>query len=205
MDERISLRQSNKGFTLVEICVVLLLISILAAITTLSLISWQEYSTNKKQEDNAEIIYMAFKNKISQLKSDNTLYELKNWGSKGTSNVAGVTYPNKYHTLDNTSTSDTIYYMICEKTDYEKYKKKTLGDANKILMFDLLVDYIHDKKMLKANIAIEYGEDGTIYSVYYSDRTTFGYGASYGLNLSSKLESTSDKLYNKVVGVYYSQ
>ena len=75
--EKISIRQSNKGFTLVEICVVLLLITILATITTLSLINWQEYSINKKMDDNAELIYMAAKNKIAQLKSDNTFDSLK--------------------------------------------------------------------------------------------------------------------------------
>ena len=203
--KKISIRQSNKGFTLVEICVVLLLISILAAITTLSLISWQEYSLNKKQVDNAELIYMAFKNKIAQLKSDNTLGELKYWGSKGSSNNTNVTYTNKYHTVDGALINDTIYCFVCDKNDYEKYKKKQLNDENKKLMFDLLTDYLHDKTMLQAYIAIEYSEDGTVYAVYYSDRTTLGYSTSYNLNLSLKSGLTEDLLYEKVVGVYSSQ
>ncbi|MBQ6025857.1 MAG: type II secretion system protein [Lachnospiraceae bacterium] len=203
--EKVSIRQSNKGFTLVEICVVLLLISVLAAITTLSLISWQEYSINRKQEDNAELIYMALKNKIAQLKSDNTLKELKNWGSKS-SNIASFTYTNKYHTVDGALKNDTIYYFLCDKTDYENYKKNPATyDANKKLMFELLSEYLHDKQLLKAYIAIEYSDDGIIYAVYYSDRTKFGYGAGYELNLSQKSGLTEDKLYEKVVGVYSSQ
>ena len=61
------LRQSNKGFTLVELCVVLVLFAILASVSTLSLLSWQENSTYQSQEDNAELVYMAARNKIAQL------------------------------------------------------------------------------------------------------------------------------------------
>ena len=113
MDESVSLRKSNKGFTLIEICVVIVLISILATITTLSLINWQEYATNKKMEDNAELIYMAAKNKITQLKSDNTLYELKNWCSS--SNYTGITYTNKYRFIGGNYASEPLYYFLCNK------------------------------------------------------------------------------------------
>lgn len=196
--EKISIRQSNKGFTLVEICVVLLLITILATITTLSLINWQEYSINKKMDDNAELIYMAAKNKIAQLKSDNTFDELKNWGKQDT----GLSYTNKYHLIGSNNASETIYYFLCNKDDYLAYTKGNLSDVNKKLMFDLLKDYLHDKKLLKANIVIEYGIDGTIYAVYYSDRTSFGYGTSNAYNLSSSQAVSQDKRYEKVVGLY---
>ncbi len=204
MDERISLRQSNKGFTLVEIVVVMVIISILATITTLSLIKWQEYSTYNSQEENAELIYMAAKNKIAKLKADNALDELKFWGKKG-AQYANVTYTNKYHKIDGNVPNDTIYYLVCGKDDYDKYTKKALGDKNKVLLFDILNDYILDNKILKANIAIEYSEDGTIYAVYYSDRTSFGYGASYAVNLSSSADTKTEKLYEKTIGAYYSQ
>ena len=196
--EKVSIRQSNKGFTLVEICVVLLLITILATITTLSLISWQEYSINKKMDDNAELIYMAAKNKIAQLKSDNTFEELKNWGNLDTN----LSYTNKYHLIGSNNASEKIYYFLCNKDDYLAYNKGNLSDVNKKLMFDLLKDYLHDKKLLKANIAIEYGIDGTIYAVYYSDRTSFGYGTSNAYNLSSSQAASQDKRYEKVVGLY---
>ncbi len=204
MDERISLRQSNKGFTLVEIVVVMVIISILATITTFSLIKWQEYSTYNSQEENAELIYMAAKNKIAKLKADNALDELKYWGKKG-AQYANVTYANKYHKIDGNVYNDTIYYLVCGEDDYDKYTKKNLGDNNKILLFDILSEFIHDKKVLRANIAIEYSEDGTIYAVYYSDRTPFGYGTSYSVNLSSSIDTKTEKLYENTIGAYYSQ
>lgn len=196
--EKISIRQSNKGFTLVEICVVLLLITILATITTLSLINWQEYSINKKMDDNAELIYMAAKNKIAQLKSDNTFDELKNWCSKDTN----LKYINKYHLIGSNNALENIYYLLCDKDDYLKYTKGNLNDNDKKFMFDLLKDYLHDKQLLKANIAIEYGEDGTIFAVYYSDRTSFVYGGSNAYDLSSPQAASQDKRYEKVIGLY---
>jgi len=197
MDGRVSLRQSNKGFTLIEICVVMALISILAAVTTMSLIRWQEYSTYKTMEDNAELIYMAAKNKIAQLKSDNTFKELKNWGSKGTE----TSFTDYNHTINGSPVTGPVYYFSCNEGDYDKYTQKK-SDANKTLWFDLLCDYLHDKKILKANIVIEYGEDGTIYTVYYSDRTTMGYDSSSTVNLYSSQNKTYDFWYENVIGIY---
>ena len=201
--ENISIRQSNKGFTLVEICAVMVLMSILATITTLSLIKWQEYSINKTMEDNAELIYVAARNKIAQLKSNNALNELKNWGSNGSNNITGISYTNNYHLTNNPNISDeNVYYLVCDKNDYDKYTSNSLSDPNKILLFDLLLDYTYKKDILKANIAIEYNEDGAIFKVYYSDRTSFGYGSSYAVDLSSNLDTSINNLYEKVIGLY---
>ena len=208
--EKTSIRQSNKGFTLVEICVVMVLITILATITTMSLIRWQEYSVNRTMDDNAELIYMAARNKIAQLKSDNTLDELKYWGSNGGNIAVGISYNKKYHLIEktnvtngtNVSDDEIVYYLICGDKDYQDYLNNDLTEPDKILLFDILNDYSHDKDILKANIAIEYSEDGTIFSVYYSDRTPFGYGNTYEVNLTSSLDTSENNLYEKVIGLY---
>ncbi|MBR5180540.1 MAG: type II secretion system protein [Lachnospiraceae bacterium] len=204
-----SLKQSNKGFTLVEICVVMVIFSILASITTMSLISWQEYSTYTEQEEKASLVYMAARNKIAQLKSNNALEGLEGWGDKcnGNNKLEGITYTNSYITYPSGLSPQTTYYTYCTADDYEKYLDNTLNDPIKKLLFDLTVDYVYDKNMLKANISIEYSADGTIHAVYYSDRTKINY-ASSGLeeyNLSASSNRTSDKLYENIIGAYLSQ
>ena len=208
------LRQSNKGFTLVEITVTLVLFSILATITTLSLIRWQEYSTYTNMESNAEMIYMAARNKIAQLKANNVLDEFEGWGSNysGTDNtITGLSY--------NDTSKDTsagkIYYALCKQGDYILYGSNNPNDKNKIektapLLFELIVDHIADKGILNGNIAIEYGQDGTIYAVYFSDRTQMKYGNSgagsnNAVDMSGTVNREYGKLYDNVIGGYVPQ
>ena len=201
------LRKSNKGFTLVEICVVLVLFSILASVTTLSLISWQEYSKYKSQEDNAELIYMAARNKIAQLKANNALDELSSWGEKISGNTVDPSSVIYSHT-------GTIYYAICKKGDYQNYNSSSDStnspDKKASLIFELINNYISDKGILNANIAIEYSQDGTIYAVYFSDSTEMDYQSS-GLGTNEKFymngsyKHDSEKLYENVIGAYVLQ
>ena len=188
------LRQSNKGFTLVEICVVLVLFSILATTTTLGLIGWQHESTYRTQEDNAEMIYMAARNKIAQLRANNVLGDFSGWGSKGSNNTV---------TIISESTSQNYYYALASKGDYQNYNSGSMNDPDKqksSLVFELINDYIADKGILNGNIAILYDEDGTIYTVYFSDRTEISFSGADGLDKKENREYT--KLYDNMIGVY---
>ncbi len=116
------LRQSNKGFTLVEILVTLVLFSVILSVTTFGIISWQHYSINTEQNENAELVYMAVKNKIAILKSNDSIDEVDGWA------------PDFDPTNPNLSGEDrqemTLiaggYVMRCNMGDYELYKKKGL-------------------------------------------------------------------------------
>ena len=189
-----SLIKSNKGFTLVEIVVTLVLFSLIATITTLSLFSWQKYSTSMSMDENAELIYMAARNKIAMLRSNNVLMEQADWGSKAKPKLYKV------------NESKDIYYAVCSQDDYDNFtsKDKTVSDSvdgSAKLLFKLVSDYLHDKNMLKANIAIEYTEDGDICAVYYSDRTRIGYGSG-DIDFSVESNKTGDKLSEAVIGSY---
>ena len=185
--EKISIRQSNKGFTLVELCVTLVLFSVLATITTMSLLKWQENSTNKEMEDKAELIYMAVRNSIAKLKANNVLEETEGWGN-----------------LDPTTLgNDGKYHMVCNAGDYDDYKNGTLTQTSAKLLFDMTADYLHDKKILNYNIVISYTEDGVVSNVYYSVRSGLSYKSSSGkINV---LNSNSDTLYDNAVGFYFNQ
>lgn len=182
-----SLKQSNKGFTLVEICVVLVLISILATTTTMSLISWQEYSLENKQYENAELIYMAARNQISKLKANGILADYKGWQTRSV-----------------TINGESRYYAYCNKSDYSTYNKHSAMDAKgSQLLFNLVAEYVYDKTMLDANVAIEYLSDGTICDIFYSDRSDdFCYGGSSGINLSLSANRQEAFLQENMIGHY---
>ncbi len=183
------LRQSNKGFTLVELCVVLVLISILATTTTMSLISWQEYSQENKQYENAELIYMAARNKISILKANGVLENFNGWAKDPTCNISGKKY-----------------YAVCKKGQYKDYSKTNPISGNGTqLLFSLVAEYVYDKTILDANIAIEYLADGTICDIFYSDRSEefkYGSGTTGTINLLNTENRKDDFLQNNMIGHY---
>lgn len=187
MDERISLRQSNKGFTLVELIVVFVIFSILAAISTLGLISWQTYSLNSKQDEFAEMIYMAAKNQVTAKVANNVLEEDQSWAKTGTE-VPGET---------------DVFYMMCKKGDYKKYRKNQNLPDNTKLFFKFIDQYIYDKSMLDASIVIEYKADGSILNVLYSNRVD---ALSYG-NGNKSIQSYKGDAglrYDNIIGMFSS-
>ena len=67
MTKNIKLR--NKGFTLVELIVVLVLISIILGITVFSAIAWMDWSRFKHNEATAEEIFYAAQNQLAELEA----------------------------------------------------------------------------------------------------------------------------------------
>ena len=184
-----SLKQSNKGFTLVELCVTIVIFTILVSTAVFGLIQWQEFSTYRQQTENAEIVYMAARSKLVKLKANNALDELKiNTKATNISNAVS------------TYTGKTVYSAMCKKTDYADYNDptKTLDESTKLL-FDLIEEFIYDKSILNACISIEFTEDGTILAVYYSDRCDeFKYGSGQ-VDLTQR---TTENLEDNMVGYY---
>ncbi len=203
----IKLRQSNKGFTLVEILVTLVLFSVILSVTTFGIISWQEYSINTEQNENAELVYMAVKNKIAILKSNNSIDEVEGWA------------PDFDPENSTNSTEEDIqemqiiadgFVMKCNMGDYELYKKKDYTNLYKSsksakLLFDFISPYIHDKKILDACISVEVEKNGNVRRVYYSKRwdkfTYDGESGSNSIRITNLWRHDSD-LYDNMVGLY---
>ena len=75
---RISLQKNNAGFTLVELIVVLLLMSILLGATLFAGLGWQDWSQFRHEEACAENIFYAAQNQLTELDSSGALIILLN-------------------------------------------------------------------------------------------------------------------------------
>ena len=195
MGKRLS--QLNKGFTLVELCAVMVIFSILASITTVSLMSWHQYAQNNKANENAELIYMALKNKISVLKANNILYEVSDY------------FPDPEEQDEATPANNKNKQLICQKGDYSNYidpAKETTGKKDADTILEFVLPYINDKTILDACIAVELNNDRDIIAVYYCDRCEsfkFSSGTSSEAIVKLKtIKNNEDERYNLVVGMY---
>ena len=65
----------KKGFTLVELVVVLAIFGLLASITGLGLYSWTRYSINKENNENARTIFLAAQESLTHMQASGTLSE----------------------------------------------------------------------------------------------------------------------------------
>ncbi len=168
------LRQSNKGFTLAELCVVMVLISVLATVTTFGLVSWTHDSQYNGAQQKAETIYMAIKNKTAINRANNVEFELKN------------------------------ECLFCDIDDYKKYQKKMEGNPGEkaTSLFKYISPYIYDKTILNAYIYVFFNDKGDVTEVYYSDRTKFYNSTGGGVSISNDLKHNEANRYENIIGFY---
>ena len=196
--------QSNKGFTLAELCVIMVLISVLASITTFSLIAWQHESLYNKEVLNAEIVYMAMKNKIAIYKANGAIDDLSWWVAyKPEENINEEDDPLEMEAREG------YRYIMCKKSDYDAYLSGNTANIEKSapIIYDIISPYIKDKDILRASICVEVDDDGNIIAVFYSDRVGyFSYKTTSQQDPNciriTNLKNKPDTCYEKLVGLY---
>lgn len=67
----------NKGFTLVEMIVTLVVLSIVLSLSVFGLLSWQDWAEFKRENEYAQILYIAAQNQLTEYSADGRLKELQ--------------------------------------------------------------------------------------------------------------------------------
>lgn len=152
-------KRTKKGFTLTELIVVLVIMSIIAAIAVPFFINYWRNAEFRKNESNARTVYLAAESKLTYYRSsgqwDAFEKQIKKQGTParfadGTEHKADLEGRIYAITLDANSSKD---------------------EMEKSLVYQLIGDYTYDADMLSHAIAIEIDiKSGEVYSAFYGSK-----------------------------------
>lgn len=184
------IKNKKKGFTLVELMVVLAITAILAALVGGGLIAYTRLARFEKNEANARTLFQTAQISLTRMETAGELDAFRDKvtksGSMGQHFAEGLTDADG-KPLDGRTQKDLNTYIAALY-----YDKTGAADGNhNALVKELLGDYIYDASLLNASICVEIDvQSGQVYSVFYdtkSDKLRFNqdgatniYDRSYG-------------------------
>lgn len=162
-------KKFKKGFTMVELMVVLAITAILAALVGGGLIGYIRLARFEKNEANARTLFQAAQIALTHMDTagelDDFRAQVRDVGDVGT------------HFTDTTNHTQAELDEL-NSNIYALYYDKTADDtSNNQLVHNLLDEYIYDESLLDASVCIEIdAASGQVYSVFYdtnSDKLRF--------------------------------
>lgn len=187
-----NIKNNKKGFTLVELMVVLAITAILAALVGGGLIAYTRLARFEKNEANARTLFQTAQISLTRMETAGELdafrRQVMEEGSTGDhfQNDVTVTDANGKTLVSRTKTelNQNVAALYYDRTG------AAAGNHN-ALVKELLGDYIYDASLLNASICVEIDvQSGQVYSVFYdtkSDKLRFNqdgatniYDRSYG-------------------------
>ena len=172
--------RSNRGFTLVEMIVTMMLLSILLTISVMGLMAWQDWSDFNQANEYAETMFLAAQNQLSEYNANGTLEDFakqaKNLNPDAV-NLDSIYYEEGKAYSDEsvwvTVNKGTLVSVRANKGDYSRYAAgKTTTSPTAPIVYQLLEGYLYDTSILNDAICVEFSlEDGQVFSVLYSAKS----------------------------------
>lgn len=166
-----NIKNKKKGFTLVELMVVLAITAILAALVGGGLIAYTRLARFEKNEANARTLFQTAQISLTRMETAGELDAFRDKvtksGSMGQHFAEGLTDANG-KPLDGRTQKDLNTYIAALY-----YDKIGAADGNhNALVKELLGDYIYDASLLNASICVEIDvQSGQVYSVFYDTKS----------------------------------
>ena len=172
--------RSNRGFTLVEMIVTMMLLSILLTISVMGLMAWQDWSDFNQANEYAETMFLAAQNQLSEYNANGTLEDF----AKQTKNLSpdAVNLDSIYYEEGKAYSDESVWVTVnkgtlvsvrANKGDYSLYAAgKDTTSPTAPIVYQLLQGYLYDTSILNDAICVEFSlEDGQVFSVLYSAKS----------------------------------
>lgn len=165
------IKNRKKGFTLVELMVVLVITAILAALVGGGLIAYTRLARFEKNEANARTLFQTAQISLTRMETAGELDAFRDKvtksGSMGQHFADGLTDANG-KPLDGRTQKDLNTYIAALYYD----KTGAAAGNHNALVKELLGDYIYDASLLNASICVEIDvQSGQVYSVFYDTKS----------------------------------
>lgn len=168
-----NIKSNKKGFTLVELMVVLAITAILAALVGGGLIAYTRLARFEKNEANARTLFQTAQISLTRMETAGELdafrQQVMEEGSRGD------------HFQNDVTVTDADGKTLVSRTKTELdqnvaalyYDRTGAADGNhNALVKELLGDYIYDASLLNASICVEIDvQSGQVYSVFYDTKS----------------------------------
>jgi prepilin-type N-terminal cleavage/methylation domain len=160
MENKISNRKN--GFTMVEIVVVLVIISIIAAIAIPNIVDYIAKASQEARMQTSRSVFYAAQNAVTdRISSEGKRAALNEIGYDGKVDLSAV--KDKSGLTENT---DNIVFLRTNKSDSDTVKKSSR-------VYALLNNYLTDSSVLDGTVTVEYNvTSGKVLSAFYSDADT---------------------------------
>lgn len=164
-DLRYTIIEEISGFTLVEVIVTLVILSILLTGAVMGIASWNRNSIYKRNNEYAQTLFIAAQTALAQEAAAGNSGELFAYvenGGAGSGVVQGY------------DASRSLYYLDIKADESDNLEGNRL--------YQLLCNYVYDQKIFQAAIRLEFDPgEGTVYSLSYTDRVNaFNYSEDDG-------------------------
>lgn len=166
-----NIKNKKKGFTLVELMVVLAITAILAALVGGGLIAYTRLARFEKNEANARTLFQTAQISLTRMETAGELDAFRDKvtksGSMGQHFAKGLTDADG-KPIDGRTQKDLNTYIAALYYD----KTGAAAGNHNALVERLLGDYIYDASLLNASICVEIDvQSGQVYSVFYDTKS----------------------------------
>lgn len=168
------MKSNKKGFTLVELVVVLMILAILLGAATFGLYSYTRYAKFKNYNEDAQTIYVAAQEALTHYKASGQLTDYAGQVKTYALKTSDAKNYNKINPMIDNEYNGRLY-TIFYNPDYIK-DEKGYNEQSHDLFEQLMERYLSNHNAMDGNIAIEFDpSDGVVYSVSYSLQADYLY------------------------------